>query len=674
MNRKFAFVLSFLLFAAAGSESFAAGKTKSAAKAGTAAAVSAEPRRNFRKMPIPNLVKVTEADVDRIMEVLPEKPGLYGGNIHDRAFWKDYPVPASILESAEKRLNLPVPRFTVEQFNEETKKTGKRPSVRSFYTEIGRFLAVMVIAECKENKGRFIPKIEEAMDAFITGANPAFGHLFLFDRDMKRQNERGWRYIELNNALNFSDVATAYYLMDDKISPELRKRVYAYFDEWVFSPMFWNLSQPNRKTLRKVNYNTSCMGWLVQSANWNPYCHAFILDVVFGMLESRRERAYLVASMIRSQNYYFAGLTEQGYIAEGIGYWRMGMTAYLRGAKKVLLGTGGKIDILKLAPPKVHRSMYIARNMMMAPGGLYPHFADHGQEGKPIPFGASTFNDLNQAFGEKIYPVEKVEDYKPAGMHLGLEYFYTISRILKKGSKSELKEAQPLLPYFWDPEAQILVVRDRPDAKMPLSFAIKGGHNGEPHNHNDLGSFVVGAGSLIQCGDPGIPVYISKTVGIIRSSAMHPVPMPNGTLQKHGNEFKGKVLEIENNDKHSLIRLDLAAAYPASAGLVKLIRTAEYDHNAHRIVITDECGLKAPGEYQLPLLSYENWIEEAPGVWHAGDLKVEIKGSGPLTFAEDVPKLDWRTPKMARRLTCKFTEKAKTFRMTVSFTLAPRKK
>ena len=185
MNRIFLTVLSVLCFAAA-SECFAAGKKK--------AAVSAEPRRNFRKMPIPNLVKVTEAEVDKVMECLPEKPRSYGGNIHDRKFWASYPVPGRILESAEKRLSMPVPHFTVKQFNEETKKKGKRPSVRSFYTELGRFLAVMVIAECKENKGRFIPKIEEAMDAFITGANPAFGHLFLFDRDMKRQNERGWRY------------------------------------------------------------------------------------------------------------------------------------------------------------------------------------------------------------------------------------------------------------------------------------------------------------------------------------------------------------------------------------------------------------------------------------------------------------------------------------------------
>ncbi|MBQ9338289.1 MAG: heparinase II/III family protein [Lentisphaeria bacterium] len=660
MNRIFVTVLSVLCLAAA-SECLAAGKTKSA--------VSAEPRRNFREMPIPNLVKVTGAEVDKIMECLPEKPGLYGGNIHDRAFWSEYPVPKSILESAEKRLAVPVPHFTVEQFNEETKKTGKRPSVRSFYTELGRFIAVMVVAECKENKGRFIPKIEEAMDAFITGANPAFGHLFLFDRDMKRQNERGWRYVELNNALNFSDVATAYYLMDDKISPELRKRVYAYFDEWVFSPMFWNLSQPDKKKLRKVNYNTSCMSWLVGGNNWNPYCWAFVLDVVFGMLESRRERAYLVASMVRSQDFYFARLTEQGYIPEGVGYWGMGIQAYLRGAQKVLLGTGGKVDILKQTQPKVRRSMYIARDMMMAPGGLYPHFADHGREGLPVPFGKGTFFTLNQAFGENIYP-EPPPVYTPAGMHLGLEYFYTISRLMRKPSNDGLKPAEPQKPYFWDPEAQILIVRDRPDASLPLSFALKGGNNAEPHNHNDIGSFVVGVGSRILCGDPGIPVYISKTVGIIRSSAMHPVPMPNGVMQKAGDRFKGKVLAVENDDRHSLVRMDLSGAYPAQAGLVKLVRTAEYDRDGRRIVITDECELKNAGEYQLPLLSYETWKEESPGVWRAGDLKVEIKASGALECAEDVPQLDWRTPKKARRLTCKFTEKAKTFRMEIIFTPA----
>ncbi|MBE6363132.1 MAG: hypothetical protein E7054_05700 [Lentisphaerae bacterium] len=630
-----------------------------------AAKPSAEPRRNFRKMVYPNLVKVTRDEVLKIQKSLPEKPGLYGANIHDRKFWADYPMADSFLESAEKRLKMPVPRFSVEEFNALTKKNGKRPSVRPFYTQLNRNLAVMVIAECKENKGRFIPKIEETLDAFITGANPAFGHLFLYDKDMKRQNEYGWRYIELNNALNFCNLATAYFLMDDKISPELRKRVYAYMDEWAITPMFWNLKFPDRAALRKANYRTSCMSWLIGRHNWNPYCNAFTIVVSLAMVESAEQRAYLVASMRKSLENYVDQLTDQGYITEGVGYWSMGILAYLRGVHKVRLATGNQVDLLSGAPEKLRRSMYIGRDMMMAPGGLYPHFADHGREGLPKPLGTSSLNMLNQAFGENIYPAV-LQPYNPPGMNLGLEYFYTIER---RTRKSNFKPADPQLPYFWDPQAQILVVRDAPEAKTPLSFAIKGGHNGEPHNHNDIGSFVVGVGSRILNGDPGVPIYTAKKAGVIRSSGMHPVPFPNKTMQAKGNKYCGKVLEVNNNAERSMIRLDLAKAYPAKAGLVKLIRTAGYDRKKHVITISDECELKTAGVYELPLISYEKWKELSPGVWSAGSLKVELKASGELECFEDVPDLPWRTDKKARRLNCKFKNKSKTFRTTVIYSL-----
>ena len=631
----------------------------------SAAKTYAEPRRNFRKMVYPNLVKVNRDEVLKIQKILPEKPGLYGANIHDRKFWADYPMADSFLKDAEKRLNMPVPRFSVEEFNAQVKKTGKRPSVRSFYTQLNRNLAVMVIAECKENKGRFIPKIEETLDAFITGVNPAFGHLFLYDKDMKRQYEYGWRYIELNNALNFCNLATAYFLMDNKISPELRKRVYAYMDEWAITPMFWNLTFPNRAALRKANYRTSCMSWLVGRHNWNPYCNAFTIVVSLAVVESSEQRAYLVASMKKSLENYVDQLTDQGYITEGVGYWRMGILAYLRGVHKVRLATGNQVDLLANAPEKFRRSMYIGRDMMMAPGGLYPHFADHGVEGKPLTLGTSSLDMLNQAFGEKIYPVE-LKPYDPPRMNLGLEYFYTLER---RTRKRDFKPAAPQLPYFWDPQAQILVARDVPEAKQPLSFAIKGGHNSEPHNHNDIGSFVVGVGSRILNGDPGIPIYTANKAGIIRSSGMHPVPYPNKTMQAKGEKFCGKVLEVKNDAERSMLKLDLAKAYPANAGLVKLIRTAEYDRRKHEIIITDECELKTSGEYELPLLSYEKWKELSPGVWSAGALKVEIKASGELEIFEDVPDLPWRSDKKARRLNCKFKNKSKTFRTTVTYSL-----
>ena len=87
------------------------------------------------------------------------------------------------------------------------------------------------------------------------------------------------------------------------------------------------------------------------------------------------------------------------------------------------------------------------------------------------------------------------------------------------------------------------------------------------------------------------------------------------------------------------------------------------------ITVTDECELKTDGTYELPLFSYETWKELSPGVWSAGSLKVEIKASGELEIFEDVPDLPWRTDKKARRLNCKFKNKSKTFRTTVTYSL-----
>ncbi len=44
----------------------------------------------------------------------------------------------------------------------------------------------------------------------------------------------------------------------------------------------------------------------------------------------------------------------------------------------------------------------------------------------------------------------------------------------------------------------------------PLAVALKGGHNAEHHNHNDVGSFVVALGKSTPLADPGGEVYTSE--------------------------------------------------------------------------------------------------------------------------------------------------------------------
>ena len=152
---------------------------------------------------------------------------------------------------------------------------------------------------------------------------------------------------------------------------------------------------------------------------------------------------------------------------------------------------------------------------------------------------------------------------------------------------------------------------------------------------------------------------------------MHPVPLPNRIAQGSGRAFQGKILKIENNARHHLIRLDLLHAYPAGAGLTKLIRTAEYDRKNRRIVITDECEMKQPGSYELPLFSYAEWRKNAHGVWSAGGLSVKITSSAPVEISADIADVQWPDKRKSHRLSCRFREKAASFRMTLAFTPTP---
>ena len=67
-----------------------------------------------------------------------------------------------------------------------------------------------------------------------------------------------------------------------------------------------------------------------------------------------------------------------------------------------------------------------------------------------------------------------------------------------------------------------------------LYVAAKGGHNGESHNHNDIGNFIVYADGEPEIIDVGNCVYTAKTFGAERYELMntrsknHNVPLIGG--------------------------------------------------------------------------------------------------------------------------------------------------
>jgi hypothetical protein len=177
-----------------------------------------------------------------------------------------------------------------------------------------------------------------------------------------------------------------------------------------------------------------------------------------------------------------------------------------------------------------------------------------------------------------------------------------------------------------------------------MGVAIKGGHNAEHHNHNDVGSFVVVLGDRPVLLDPGAETYTARTFSSRRyesqllNSFGHPVPVVAGKLQRTGEEAQGKVLRTEFTEHADTLVLDLRAAYDCPE-LKTLERTFVYSREgAGSLTLTDRVEFSVPQTFATALLTrgrvpaqrVEQRRGDGPLLLRDGDqaLRVEIDVGG----------------------------------------------
>ncbi|MHC4177907.1 MAG: heparinase II/III domain-containing protein, partial [Planctomycetota bacterium] len=212
--------------------------------------------------------------------------------------------------------------------------------------------------------------------------------------------------------------------------------------------------------------------------------------------------------------------------------------------------------------------------------------------------------------------------------------------------------------------AGILICRPASDQRRALAVALKGGHNAEHHNHNDVGSFLVVLGEDAPLVDPGAEVYTARTFssrrydsGVLNSFG-HPVPRVAGKLQRTGRSAAAKVLKTEFTDATDTIVLDLSAAY-AVKGLKELKRTFVFSRDGTgNLTVTDQVEFDGPQSFGTALITFSGWKRLEPNRLLVGEgregreaVEVQITTDGPtFEIQADEIKEDVRGRRLPTRL------------------------
>ncbi|RUS45374.1 hypothetical protein ELR57_20195 [Cohnella sp. AR92] len=366
-------------------------------------------------------------------------------------------------------------------------------------------------------------------------------------------------------AFTLSELAV---LFGEKLPPLIRERIGQEVEERVFRPYLQGRGFP----------------WETAEHNWSAVCAGSIAGAALLTMRSGDPRlATIVEKTVGSMECYLRGFGEDGVCLEGMNYWIYGFGYYCSFADLLYRRTGGRADLM--APEKVRRIALFPQKGYLA-GDAAVNFSDSAPRVK-LPPGLMHY--LAERYPDaELPPAELRAAYAddPCSRWAPILRGFLWADPAKRGSEWSAAD-------YYLPDAEWLVSRQRTGAGT-FGFAAKGGHNDEPHNHNDIGQFILHAGRETFVSDLGSGEYTADYFGSRRyaydcnGSQGHAVPIVNGTGQAEGRESAAKVLESVCGDEEARFAIELSSAYRQEA-LISLVRSFVWRKaELPSLVLTDE--------------------------------------------------------------------------------------
>ncbi|MCX7028307.1 MAG: heparinase II/III family protein, partial [Spirochaetes bacterium] len=302
-------------------------------------------------------------------------------------------------------------------------------------------------------------------------------------------------------------------------------------------------------------------------------------------------KAAVLARILPTLDRFLGSFSADGVCLEGLGYWTYGMGFFTAFADLLSRASSGALDLLD---DKRARRAAAFQSAAYLDEGTSLSFAD-GSSTERFRRGLSAY--LTRRFPESRPPSPSLAaDF--GHDHCG-RFCLSLRDLIWSGPRSEApagggESLQRVPAPTWFPDAQWLIcpASDHPAATPgSLAFAAKGGHNDEPHNHNDLGSFelVLDGAELLAdlgCGEYTREYFNYQRYSIFCNSSFgHSLPIVNGLGQSPGADRRTKDVSAHIEGRKVLLRMDIAGAYDCP-GLLSLVRGFEFDGGT-RLFLSD---------------------------------------------------------------------------------------
>ncbi|MGI5894009.1 MAG: heparinase II/III domain-containing protein [Candidatus Merdivicinus sp.] len=499
----------------------------------------------------------------------------------DRKEWEQVPAEQReiCIQKAEEYIGYSWPSLPAAAFM-EFQRSGNREIYEKLHFARRHALQWLVLGECLEGKGRFADDIINGIwcicEESFWGVSAHNGNVK--DRKMMLPDVEA-PYIDLFAAETAALLAWTRYLLGDlmdSVAKQVTRRIDVELERRIKLPFlthtdFWWMGYGKRR----VN-------------NWNPWILANMVSVFLVNEKDENRRISAFERILDSLESFLDIYQDDGGCDEGTSYWNVAGGALFDCLEQLYLASGGKMNFFGDELVKqIGRFLYRAH----IADDYFINFADGSAR-------VQISSCMVYRYGKYI------GDDKMMGMAAGIP---SANYRMEQGAlrrtlpilfhQKEMAACKLPVPYerdVWLSGIQVMAAREN-ESKEGFYLAVKGGHNEESHNHNDVGSCVVYLDGKPVLIDAGVGVYTRQTFSAERytiwtmQSQYHNLPTINGQMQQPGREFCAHAVEYQADDNAAEFSLDLAGAYSKEAEIASYRRTYRLERvqDAARISIRD---------------------------------------------------------------------------------------